>query len=110
SLIDKKTNVTGFDKPKIKSHKVSTDINASVGISGTLKPQLALDLSILTGLVQIKTGIQVEGTLGITASIGNGNGCKKNNPLNLKSTLDGDVGFFVQSFEKPVFKFPSLEL
>ncbi|KAF0532776.1 putative apple protein [Gigaspora margarita] len=110
SLIDKKTNVTGFDKPQIKSHKLSTDIKASVGISGTLKPQLALDLSVLNGLVQFKTGIQIESTLGITASIGNGTGCKKNNQLNLKSTLDGDLGFFVQSFKKPIFTFPSLDL
>ncbi|CAG8577234.1 3178_t:CDS:1, partial [Cetraspora pellucida] len=110
SLINNQTNVTGFDKPQFKSHNSSIDIKVSTGISGTLKPQIALDLSILNGLVQFKTGIQVESTLGITVSIGNGTGCKKDNQLNVRSTLDGDVGLFIQSFEKPIFKFPSLEL
>ncbi|CAG8712442.1 4297_t:CDS:1, partial [Scutellospora calospora] len=79
-------------------------------ISGTLKPQLALGISLLNGAIELKAGIQIENTLDVNLSIGNGTECKKIDQLSVNNTLSGNVGFFVESFEAPVFKFPTFKL
>jgi hypothetical protein len=105
-----KIEQSGF-KPIIKSHKPKADIEASVEVSASLKPQIAFGVDILGGRVlRQKVGFELVGTLDNSITLGRKNRCKKRTQPRLKSTLGGELGFFVNDDDFPVLEFPTLTL
>jgi len=100
---------SGFD-PQTKSHDPTVGVTISTGISGSLKPQLSFGLDVLNGLFSIQTGFEIITTLGADVSVGSDSGCSKTNQPHLESTLNGDLGFFVESKDFPIVNFPSVTL
>jgi len=109
SFVDEpKFEQSGFE-PKTKSFDPTVGVAVSADISGTLKPQIAFGISVLNGLFTIKTGFQIITTLDSSISVGTDNGCNGKDP-HLKSSLNGNLGFFVKDKNFPIVEFPSVSL
>lgn len=108
SLIDSKNpqfQHSGFDA-QTKSIDPQVGVTTSAGIAGSLKPQLALSVDLMNGLLQAKTGFGLTATLGADVTVGSESGCKDSKTPKIRTFLDGGLGFFVQSFDFPVVTFP----
>ncbi|GBC01319.1 hypothetical protein RclHR1_04140004 [Rhizophagus clarus] len=101
---------SGF-KPIVKSHNPKADIEATANLSASLKPQIAFGISILNGRVlRQKVGFEVVGSLDNSITFGRKNRCKRRTQPRFKSTLGGDLGFFVDDESFPIVDFPTLTL
>ncbi|CAG8536864.1 4002_t:CDS:1 [Paraglomus brasilianum] len=102
---------TGFD-PVITANDAppTVGLTVSAGIAGHLKPQLALSVSVLDGLLDAKTGLQVVTTLSADATVGADNNCANVTEINLATSVTGNLGFFVGSKSIPLVDFPKKTL
>ncbi|CAG8682292.1 4310_t:CDS:2, partial [Ambispora gerdemannii] len=108
SLLDNKDpnfQQFGFEA-QTKSKDPSVGVTVSTGIYGSLKPQIALSVDIMNGLLQAKTGFQVVTTLGADITVGSESGCDNPKQPHIETALTGGLGFFVQSVSLPTLKFP----
>ncbi|CAB5190391.1 unnamed protein product [Rhizophagus irregularis] len=98
---------SGFT-PKVNVHNPDFDVEASATISASLKPQFAFGLSVLNGRVlRQKVGFELVGTLQNSFIFGN---CENKKKPRLDSSLGGNVGFFANENNFPIFTFPTLPL
>ncbi|CAG8564779.1 6998_t:CDS:1, partial [Ambispora leptoticha] len=106
-LDDKNPNFQqfGFDATTTPKDP-SVGVTVSTGIAGSLKPQIALSVDIMNGLLQAKTGFQVITTLGADITVGSESGCNNPKQPHIETALTGGLGFFVQSFNLPTLNFP----
>ncbi|KAG9287748.1 hypothetical protein G9A89_004151 [Geosiphon pyriformis] len=95
----------GFDA-KTTPKEPTVGVTVSGGVSGSLKPQLALSVDVMNGLLQAKTGFQVITTLGADITVGAESGCSNLKQPHIETALSGGLGFFVQSVNLPTFSFP----
>jgi hypothetical protein len=91
---------SGFE-PVAKSHGINIDVGASVGINSSLKPRLAFGLDVLNGIFSQQVGFQLVAALNTSVSVGD-NKCQ--------TDLNGDLGFFLNNDDFPIFEFPKINL
>ncbi|CAB4412661.1 unnamed protein product [Rhizophagus irregularis] len=101
---------SGFT-PIVNAHTPNAGIEASASISASLKPQLAFGISVLKGRIFKETvGFELVGTLENSFTIGTSSCESKTHPIHFESSLDGNIGFFVNNKDFPIFNFPTLLL
>ncbi|RIA83798.1 hypothetical protein C1645_785487 [Glomus cerebriforme] len=110
TFVDTPTFVQSGFEPQSKPHDTTVGVTISADIAGSLKPQLSFGIELLAGLFTIKTGFQVITTLGASISVGSESGCNNNSQPHLDSTINGDLGFFVESKDFPIVNFPPVTL
>ncbi|CAG8679274.1 12233_t:CDS:1, partial [Funneliformis mosseae] len=100
---------SGFN-PVVSLRKPKLDIGAQprVSISGALKPRIAFGLSVLNDrLVRKKVGIELVGQLDTSIIHGKTSNCDTDLNERLESSLNGNLGFFIENDNFPIFNFPS---
>ncbi|CAG8598413.1 14845_t:CDS:2 [Funneliformis caledonium] len=100
---------SGFN-PVVSLRKPKLDIDAQprVSISGALKPRIAFGLSVLNDrLVRKKVGIELVGQLDTSITHGKTSNCDTDLNERLESSLNGNLGFFIENDNFPIFNFPS---
>ncbi|CAB5095888.1 unnamed protein product [Rhizophagus irregularis] len=98
---------SGFN-PIVNAHIPSASAKAFVIITATLKSQLAFGIKILEGrILNKKVGFELVGTLEDSFRLGS---CKRKAHLHVKSSLGGNIGFFVNDKDFPILKFPTQSL
>ncbi|CAG8461399.1 655_t:CDS:1 [Paraglomus occultum] len=101
----------GFDPViTMNTSPPTVGLTVSAGVAGSLKPQLALSVNVMDGLLEAKTGLQVVTTLSTDATVGSENNCANATDVNLATTLTGNLGFFVGSTNIPLVNFPAKTL
>ncbi|CAI2167225.1 3951_t:CDS:1 [Funneliformis geosporum] len=102
---------SGFN-PDVNLHKPNLDIGTQpkVSFSAALKPRLAFGLSVLKDrLVKKKVGIELVGQLDTSITFGETSKCNTDDDR-LESNLNGNLGFFINDDNFPIFEFPSKDL
>ncbi|CAH1756572.1 5264_t:CDS:1 [Entrophospora sp. SA101] len=105
-----KSSKSGFDIQSKSHDSKFGGLTSSSEISGSLKPQLALNIDVLNGLVSLKTGINIVTTLSANLDIGSASGCKSKTTPHISTGFRGNLGFFVGSNNFPILSFPSKTL
>ncbi|CAB4388698.1 unnamed protein product [Rhizophagus irregularis] len=98
---------SGFN-PIVNAHIPSASAKAFAIITATLKTQLGFGVKILKGrILNKKIGFELAGSLEDSFRLGS---CKRKAHPHVKSSLGGNIGFFVNDKDFPILKFPTQSL
>jgi hypothetical protein len=105
-----KFDQSGF-KPESNLHEPLFNVTgASASLTSSIIPQLTFGIDILDGKFQRQVGFEIVGSLDNNVSIGNKAECEKNTQPRLKTSLNGNLGFFINDADFPVVEFPTITL